>query len=140
MRIEWIEEFESARYDYIVEIEKRGNPYHDPVTGRFAPAPGGGKENNASNKHRRVTIEVERKRDSRDIPTYYLPSDEYAMVMTELRTNLVGKHTRREVGSKIIGKNIYVYEADGKNDYRIIGKKRVKNADIVRGDGEDENA
>lgn len=62
------------------------------------------------------------------------------MVMTELRTNLVGKHTRREVGSKIIGKNIYVYEADEKNDYRVIGKKRVKDADIIRGEGEDGSA
>lgn len=39
MNIEYIEEVESARYDYIVEVEKRGNPYRDPVTGRFASAP-----------------------------------------------------------------------------------------------------
>ena len=54
-----------------------------------------------------------------------LPKDEYARVMSAIRTNITAEQKKKKVFSKPIGNNIYRIENLGNHDYRIIGKSEI---------------
>ena len=63
-----------------------------------------------------------RKRTRKEIQ---LPKDEYARVMSEIRTNITSEEKQKKVFRKPIGNHIYRIENIGDYDYRIIGKSEI---------------
>ena len=63
-----------------------------------------------------------RKRTRKEVQ---LPKDEYARVMSEVRTNITAEQKQKKVFRKPIGNYIYRIENIGNYDYRIIGKSEI---------------
>ena len=63
-----------------------------------------------------------RKRTRKEVQ---LPKDEYARVMSEVRTNITTEQKQKKVFRKPIGNYIYRIENIGNYDYRIIGKSEI---------------
>ncbi len=72
----------------------------------------------------RIGLQFFAKPDISKVPTYYLPKNEYAHVMSELSTNLTDSEKMSNVYSKRIGKYMYIVENNGNLDFRVIGKKK----------------
>lgn len=60
------------------------------------------------------------------IPTVHLPKEEYAHVMSELNTHISDEQRAQFIVAKAIGNYVYTIENYGFNEYRIIGKKKIK--------------
>ncbi len=66
-------------------------------------------------------------RNSEDMPTIRLLKQEYAHVMSEIASHLTDNNKTSPVFVKRIGNYQYTVENHGFGDYRIIGKKKIKN-------------
>ena len=58
--------------------------------------------------------------------TIQLPKEEYAMVVSELNTNLTKEERKKKFLYKAIGNNVYFFENLGFNEYRFIRKEPIK--------------
>ncbi|NBK99133.1 MAG: hypothetical protein EOM50_14155 [Erysipelotrichia bacterium] len=63
---------------------------------------------------------------SLDYKTILLPKKEYAILISELNTNLTSEQKQSSVKSKPIGDYVCLVENNGYNDYRVISKKPIK--------------
>lgn len=63
-----------------------------------------------------------RKRTRKEVQ---LPKDEYARVMSEIRTNITSEEKQKAVFKKYIGNARYTIQ-NLEDDYRIIGKKEIQ--------------
>ena len=57
----------------------------------------------------------------------FLPKDEYAHVMSEVATNITQDQQNTTIFEKAIGLYIYTFENLGFGNYRVIGKRRIRN-------------
>ena len=62
---------------------------------------------------------------STSFPTIFLPSKEYAHVMSELATNLNAEQRRQPIVTKAIGDYFYTVENNGFGNYRVINKEPI---------------
>lgn len=63
---------------------------------------------------------------SSDYDTIILDKSEYAMVISELNTNMTQAQRKKKVINKAIGDYIYTVENNGFNNYRIIGRESIE--------------
>ena len=61
-----------------------------------------------------------------DYPTVWLPKKEYAMVMSELATNLTKEEHSKSTAERSIGNYTYRVVIIGFGNYRVIGKFKIK--------------
>jgi hypothetical protein len=64
--------------------------------------------------------------DEADLPAYWLPPKEYAMVMSNLATNLTKEEYKAGFATRDIRNNRYYVLIHGFNDYVIIDKTNIK--------------
>lgn len=92
------------------------NPYHD-KDGKFTTKDGVG-DKNIEKATKSDIIKQTRKEIE-------LPTDEYAMVLRELNTNLTAEQRKKRIVRKYIGNYLYTVINNGFNEYKIIGKDSI---------------
>lgn len=62
------------------------------------------------------------------LPTYWLPKDEYAHVMSEVATHINDRQKELDTFSKKIGSYTYYFENLHDGTFRVLDKRKTKNA------------
>ena len=65
-------------------------------------------------------------RKSSDFPTVYLPTEEYAHIMSEIATWATEEELNQRIFKRFIGNYLYTIENNGFGNFRIIGRRKIK--------------